>query len=386
MELWRAVDKPAAVASRGKSGAGRGWISGPLFALPLALPFSVLLLSLWACGSAQGPAGPPSIVPPSSEFESPEGAFSGQAARRDLESLLGLGARGPGSPSAVQAASWLEEKLSGLGAQVERWSAKPPAEASPGSVGAVVGVLRGESPDPILLLARYDTLPGERDGGGPRAAAAAAAPALVLELGRVLAASPKPYTVWLVFIAGDGAADVAPDAPNELARRFPGSAAVAGELEARGALERSRLAIFVGPLPGPSSTIQRDLRSHRFSREVLWQSAESLEATAIFPGRAGYDSPESGHLLLLERGLRSTVGLAGAADPVGVPSAAFLTQLGRVTIEAIGRIEGRLQRIDAFSKGPVGEAWAPEPPLAWPTAAPLAPDGSSTPLWPSGPQ
>ena len=385
MERWRAVDRPVAVAVREKLSAGGAWISGPLSALPRALLFSVLLGSLWACGSTQGPVGPPFVAPVPSELESAGAAFSGQAAHQDLESLLGLGARRPGSPSAAQAASWLEEKLSGLGARVERWHPEPLAEASSGSTGAVVGILPGKSPDPILLLARYDALPNARDGAGLRAAAAAAAPALVLELGRVLAASPRAYSVWLVFIAGDGAGDGAPDTSNELARRFPGSAVVAGELETRGALERSRLAIFVGPLPGPSSTVQRDLRSHRFSRQVLWQSAESLKATAIFPPSAGYDSPQSGHLLLLERGLRSTVSLAGAADPAGVPSAAFLTQLGGVTLEAIERIEGRLERIDAFSKGPMGEALAPEPTpgLVWPTADPVVPSGSSPSLGPA---
>ena len=388
MELRRVRDRPAESAGPGKTGTGWAGFAGPAggLAFPrLLLLFLLLfLLPFLACRSVDGPPVPAPPEPASQGRMGAGSAFSGQVARNDLESLLALGARRPGSSSAARAAAWLEDELVELGAEVESWGpAGPGSEAERGPVGAVVGILPGESSDSVLLLARYDTLPGERDGGGPRNAAAAAAPALVLELGRVLAASPRPYSVWLVFVAGDGMVETPSGASSDGSQGLAGSEAVADELEARGMLETARLAIFFGPLSGPSSTMQRDLHSHRFSREVLWQSAESLGATAIFPERVAYDSPQFGHRALLDRGLRQTVGLTGAETPTGVPSADFLAQVGRVTLEATARIEDRLQRIDAFSREPAIKPEPMEGPSLWPVPDPPAPEDSRAPLSPT---
>ena len=282
---------------------------------------------------------------------------------QNLETLVDAGARGPGSESAARAGAWIAEELEGLGARVEVWggeSAGSGAERAP--IQAVVGFLDGESDDPLLLIARYDTLPSERDGRGPEDYAAAAGAAVVLELGRVLAEAPRPYSVGLVFLEGDGlaggtaAAKVGP-------RRFPGSHAAATELAARQMIDPVRLAIFLGRLPGPRFVLERDLRSHRMYRETLWQTGRALEAGPVFAGSDAFSSPLAGHLAFLAAGLRPTVGLIGtrrggpdaaSSGPAGPPDPEELAILGRVTLEAIDRISRRLGRIDAFAKSPLG--------------------------------
>ncbi len=329
----------------------------PLWAL-------LALLAPLACGT------PPPNPSSSGHSQAPLGpvSFSGVRASQNLETLVDAGARGPGSESAARAGAWIAEELEGLGARVEVWageSAGSGSERAP--IQAVVGILDGESDDPLLLIARYDTLPSERDGRGPEDYAAAAGAAVVLELGRVLAEAPRPYSVALVFLEGDGLAGgtaAAQVGPGEVTpRRFPGSHAAATELAARQMIDQVRLAIFFGRLPGPRFVLERDLRSHRMYRETLWQAGRALEAGPVFAGSDAFSSPLAGHLAFLAAGLRPTVGLIGtrrggpgaaSSGPAGPPDPGELATLGRVTLEAIDRISRRLGRIDAFAKSPLG--------------------------------
>jgi hypothetical protein len=234
----------------------------------------------------------------------------------------------------------------------------------------LVGRLAGEGGDPVILAASYDTLPAERDGRGPANGAAAAGAAVVLEAGRILAVAPRPYPVWLLFLEGDGLAGGMPadQATSELLR-FPGSAAAAAELLDLGLVERVRLVVFVGPLPGPRFVVERDLRSHRMSRESIWQSAGALGAEQMFPANDGFASPQAGHLAFLAAGMRPTVALVGRSGtgspspatkiPGAIAEAAELERLGRVMLESIDQITQRLRRLEAFTKSPLGEG-APE--------------------------
>jgi len=333
----------------------------------------IALLALGACSTA--PPSPLATERAASSAESDAGPtlFSGDRVLENLGMLIDAGSRRPGSPSAARAAGGIADALQAMGAEVEVWqgaAAEPhPAGAS---VGAVVGILEGESPDPVLLVARYDTLPGERDRRGPKVFASATGAAMVLELGRVLSRASRPYSVWLLFLEGDGLAG-APDstqviAPNAEALNFPGSHAAAAELEARQMVERVRLAIFFGFLPGPKFVMERDLRSHRMYREVFWQSAKSLDGALMFLETDTFRSPQAGHLAFLAQGVRPTVALIGQtagadseggdfpATPSRLPDAGELERLGRVTLDAIDRITLRLGRLEAFAKSPLGEA------------------------------
>jgi hypothetical protein len=333
----------------------------------------IALLALGACSTA--PPSPLATEGARSSAESGAGPtpFSGDRVLENLGMLIDAGSRRPGSPSATRAAEGIADALQSMGAEVEVWqgaAAEPhPTDAS---VGAVVGILEGESPDPVLLVARYDTLPVERDRRGPKIFASATGAAMVLELGRVLAQASRPYSVWLLFLEGDGLAGVPGptpvSAPSAEALNFPGSHAAAAELEARQMAERVRLAIFFGFLPGPKFVLERDLRSHRMFREAFWQSAKSLDGALMFPETDTFSSPQAGHLAFLAQGVRPTVALIGqtagtdsegadsAAIPSRLPDAGELERLGRVTLDAIDRITLRLDRLEAFAKSPLGEA------------------------------
>ena len=326
------------------------------------------LLALAACT----PLSPGPRTPRAAPHAEGPAAFdlTGARAQSSVERLVSVGSRAPGSASADRAANWIAQELAGLGVATERWSSDA-GEAGP--TRAVVGRVRGEAGDPILVLARYDTLPGERDGEGPRNRAAARGPALVLELARDFVRTPRPFPVWLIFLEGDGyGGRTAAGA----AGRYPGSQAAASVLAARDLIERVRLAVFIGPLPGPGFVIERDLRSHPVYRESFWQRAGVLGAAEMFPGVPDdFDSPGAGHLALLAAGIRPTVALVGRppsdpAPPLAKASeAAELEKLARVSLAAIDEILGRLRGIDGFSTSSPGDP-----------SGGSAPDGLAAPL------
>ena len=334
----------------------------------------VALFAVSACSTPPRSPLPTEGPTLSAESGSGQALFSGERVLENVGMLVAAGSRRPGSPSASRAANWIVDELRAMGAEVEVWDGGPAeSDLSDASIRAVVGILEGESADPVLLVARYDTLPGERDGRGPKTVASATGAAVVLELGRVLARVSRPYSIWLVLLEGDGLAggpeSVQISSQSSEALVFPGSHAAAAELEARQLIERVRLAIFLGFLPGPKFVLERDLRSHRMYRETFWQSAKSLDGTSMFPATDTFSSPQAGHLAFLARGVRPTVALIGQYDEVlggggagspetleSLPDTAEFERLGRVTLDAIDRITRRLGRIEAFAKSPLGEA------------------------------
>ncbi len=360
----------------------------------------IALVALSACSTPPRTAPPTERATLSAESESGQTLFSGQRVLENLSMLVDAGSRRPGSLSAARAADWIVDELQAMGAEVEVWGSGPAgSDLSDASIGALVGILEGESPDPVLLVARYDTLPGERDKRGPKTLASATGAAVVLELGRVLAQVSRPYSIWLVFIEGDGLAG-GPEPPQASSQSsealiFPGSHAAAAELEARQLIERVRLAIFLGSLPGPKFVLERDLRSHRMYRETFWQSAELLDGTSMFPATNTFSSPQAGHLAFLARGVRPTVALIGRYDEVlgggagspemreSLPDAAEFERLGRVTLDALDRISRRLGRIEAFANSPLGKVPAADamdsPPVEDETSEKL-PDSSKSAL------
>jgi hypothetical protein len=279
--------------------------------------------------------------------------FSGSRAFADLAAIARIGPRETGSRGADRTRRRLRRELEDLGARVdERVLDVTGAPGDAASLHHVRGVLDGESPDVLLLIARYDTPPGR--GRGPvDANSSAAGPALLLEVGRALAHRTRPYTVWLMFLDGDAGP-----------RR--GSESMANWLAAAGELERIRLAVYFEAVASRGLVIARDLRSQRTYREIFWQSARDLGFEALFPNERVLESPEAGHIAFLERGLRRVVAIVeaepyvltdsdsvprgGNADTPATCSQESLQAVGSVSVEALDRIGARLRKIDHFSR------------------------------------
>lgn len=308
--------------------------------------------------------------------------FVAERAFADLAALAALGPRPPGSDAAAAARAHLRSALEPLGIAVRELALelpRPPGDAAKGDpVTAVhlVGVIPGDSPDVVLLAASYDSDPG----AGAAADAAASGPAIVLELGRAIAARPLPYTTWLAFLDGDlggGAAE-----------SRAGSQAWAQRLAADGALAGIRLALFFRRVGAPELRVQRDLRSHRIHREAIWRAAARGGATSAFRPDAEFSTPPGAHLSLLEVGMRRAVMLAGADDELAPEddvaercSPESLATVGQAALDALDEITRTLVKVDRLvpaSGGrkapPDAESAAPEPGAPGAGGAPPAPE------------
>lgn len=332
------------------------------------------------------------VVPEAPEL--PADQFSGARAFSDLKALAGVGPRVSGSRGARKARAVLRDRLEALGAEIEELRfeiAAPGNDDELVGIASLVGVLPGDSSDVILLAAPYDSRVIEHvDFIGANDGASGAA--LLLELGRALSVRPRPYTVWLVFIGGDGLG--APTSPMEVssasaAELYPGSNAVARELARRSELERVRVATFFNRVAAADLVIVRDLRSNRAYREVFWKMAVDLGLSGTFAEEAGYESIDSGHRAFMENGLRRVVAIAdrhygreegrtgdllAERDTLEDCSPESLGRVGTVALAALDRIALRLSQIDRFA----------ESPLADPSGGREAPDGTGASPTPAG--
>lgn len=345
----------------------------------------LLLAALWlACSS--GPAGDPAWVPGSGALTEPPPKFSGKQALEDARRIAGSAPRPAGSRSAERTRAFIQDELARMGATIEGLAPaneasgpEPSAATQPGSVPApLIGALAGRSDDVILLIAAYDTtVDGDADTLAGLDAASGAA--VLLELGRALAARPRPYTVWLTFVEGDAVAK----APEAAGLRFAGTGALVSLLDQTQSLERVRLSVFFADLARPDLRIVRDLRSHRVHREIFWDSARELGLVEVFVQDAGFAAPEQGHWALLESSLRGVVGIVGEGSGSQAEAsidgaqrdamAQRLDELGAVSLDALDAIAERLSRIDRFSEAPLSaDRWEAAPPRrdAEPTAEP----------------
>jgi hypothetical protein len=303
-------------------------------------------------------------------------SFSRDRAWRHLLALADLGPRVAGTEGAAQARGYIRARLEELGLDVLERRSQVFVEADDEAVELVhvTGVIPGKSSDVFMLVASYDTPPRAKAEFERAHNEGASGPALLLELARVLASQPQPYTVSVAFLEGEAF----PPSLRDGEAALLGSRDLARQLAEEGSLSRLRLAVFFHHVADPDLEIARDLRSHQVYREIFWQAAQSLGHVTAFPSDGGFRSPRLGHLSFLDRGLRGVVAIAddrlngedapGARwctdrDPARRCSAESLEVVAVVTLEALEQIGARLEKIDRFASSPLDHParGAPEP-------------------------
>jgi hypothetical protein len=376
---------------------------------------SVLAMSSMACAATQTPVETPARTQGARghEYTRNPSEFSPSRAWKHVEALTQFGGRGVGTRANERARDYLRERLTSLGAEVRefplpiRETPLPVPSSIEGEESAssedpdggdeavhLVGILPGASPSAILLVAHYDTavvdgleLVGANDG--------ASGPALVLELGRLLALAEAPYTIWLVLLDGEAAADGSTvNEPAHLGSR--GFAAHLFEAEPELA-EAIRLGIFFNQVCDVDLTIARDLNSHSVYRDLFWEVGYELGDAPSFSSDQSLRLIKGSHLGFRDAGLRRVVAIGDDQLGPGIPpgaywrterdalencSAASLEQVGRVSREAIARIMQRLERIDQFAEAPWKDIESRDAPTAEElhSSLPLAPSEPTDPV------
>ena len=295
--------------------------------------------------------------------------FEAGRAWSHLKALERLGPRVSGAEGGARARDYLRAKIDEIGLEIRERRAlvEVPGRESPIELVHLTAVVPGRYADIVFLAAPYDT--GRFDSidfvGANEGASGAA---LLLELARVLAAGPRPtYTTWLTWIDGDalGHGDFA--APMDL----PGSRSLVRILALDGDLARIRLAVFFGAVADTDLVITRDIRSHRVFREIFWQSASDLGFADAFPSESTFGASATAQPAFADEELRAGVAIADDRYGPGEAPGSYwhsesdtsrhcsprsLDIVGRVTLDALSRIEGRLERLDAFARSPLDEA------------------------------
>jgi Zn-dependent M28 family amino/carboxypeptidase len=306
---------PARDAGRGRDRTRSGRLIG----------VAVALVGVAAVLRSAGAAAPP--------------RFDSAAAFRHLEHLVAIGPRVAGSPAASRTRDYIVAQLrhAGVETRVQAFEADTPHGRL--KMANVLGVVPGRRADVIMIAGHYDTkwfadfrFVGANDGGSSTA--------LLLELARVLARSPREFTYWIAFFDGEEAR-VTWSASDSLY----GSRHMARELQRTGRLPR---ALIVADMIGDRDLdIRREQSSTSWLTDLLWDAARRLRYRTHFLDEAL--AVEDDHAPFLRVGVPSALLIDfdyppwhTAADTLDRVSAESLGIVGEVLLETLPDIEQRL--------------------------------------------
>jgi glutaminyl-peptide cyclotransferase len=267
--------------------------------------------------------------------------FDGAAAFRHLERLVAIGPRPAGSPEGARARAYIEAELRATGAEVRvmAFEAATPHGRLP--MANVVGVLPGKRADVILVGGHYDTkwfpdfrFLGANDGGSSTA--------LLLQLARELAKTPREFTYWIAFFDGEEARVSWTDRDS-----LYGSRHLAAELTRTARLPRA--VIVVDMIGDRDLAIKKEALSAVWITDVLWATARRLGH-----GRHFLDDVmpvEDDHAPFLRAGVPSALLIDfdyppwhTAQDTLDKVSPKSLAVVGEVVREALPAMEQALLR------------------------------------------
>jgi len=203
--------------------------------------------------------------------------FDAARAFSDLKRMVAFGPRTAGSPELAKTRAWIVSELGQTGLHVEddRFTASTPV----GNLDMTNVIVRipGASREIVVVAGHYDTkrfdrfrFVGANDG--------ASSAALVMELTRVLAKRPMPYTLWMVLFDGEEAErEQWQGADNDY-----GSRHLVQRLSAEGELNRVKALILVDMIGDAKLDIRRDPESTAWLTELEFSAAHRLGYSRYF--------------------------------------------------------------------------------------------------------
>jgi Zn-dependent M28 family amino/carboxypeptidase len=204
--------------------------------------------------------------------------FDGERAFSDLDQLVKLGPRPPGSHALKEAREYITGELSADGAEV--WNNSFVASTPLGEIPMtnIIGVIQGDSDLVVMVGGHYDTAKldgfpfvGANDGGSSAA--------FLLEMARVLAHRKNKLTYWLVFFDGEEA--LGQWSPSD---SLYGSRHLAENLAAQGTLKRVKALILVDMVDDRHLDILRESNSTPWLSDLVFNTAAQLGYGRYFSG------------------------------------------------------------------------------------------------------
>lgn len=131
--------------------------------------------------------------------------FDGDRAYRDLEAVVAIGPRTPGSEGAAKTREYIRTQIEAAGLEVRMDAFEADTPLGKREMVNVTGIVQGTEPGVIVLGNHYDTkhfpdfrFVGANDGGSTTA--------WMIEMARALGPTKEGYSIWLCFFDGSSPA------------------------------------------------------------------------------------------------------------------------------------------------------------------------------------
>jgi Zn-dependent M28 family amino/carboxypeptidase len=188
-----------------------------------------------------------------------------------VKKLVEFGPHPSGSEGIKKAQDYLEGELKSFGLQVSTDAFTGETPRGPIPMKNIIGELRGEKKDIVLITGHYDTklqpgFVGANDGGSSAAA--------VVETARVLSKTKPEYTLWFVLFDGEEAV-IDWNAMGGKDNTY-GSRHLATKLREDGTLGRVRALVLFDMIGDKDLDIKREGESTPWMVDTIWKTAHSL--------------------------------------------------------------------------------------------------------------
>jgi len=226
----------------------------------------------------------------------PAPAFDGARAWAHLEQQVGFGPRPSGSPALDQTRAYIRAQLAEAGVETREQAFTATTPLGPVPMANVIATIPGARPERIALASHFDTklfdgirFVGANDGGSSTA--------VLIELGRSLAARENAFTIELLFFDGEEARRLEWAGTDNTygSRHYVGAAQKDGSLKGLEAL------VLLDMVGDRELRMRKELSSTPWLVDLIWEAAGRLGHRATFVN--DYASVSDDHVPFLQAGI-----------------------------------------------------------------------------------
>ena len=229
------------------------------------------------------------LVTTSKENGAQVSSFEGVRAMGHVGAMVDLGPRPLGTKALEQTRTYIESELRAIGLEPRRdefVASTPVGEVPMANIIAEIPAMSGASGKILLLASHFDTklydgfeFLGANDGGSSTGA--------LLEIGRVLSATPPPVPIWLVFFDGEEAVG---DWAGE--NNTYGSRHMAQRMLRDGNIEEIGALVLLDMIGDAGLVLEYEMNSTEWLRDLVWSVADEVGHGEHFGHNANWMSDD----------------------------------------------------------------------------------------------
>jgi Zn-dependent M28 family amino/carboxypeptidase len=270
-------------------------------------------------------------------------SFDGARAWEHLRHQVGIGPRVAGTPANAQTRQYIIKSLAGAGLKAVEQPFEAETPVGRVKMANVIATIPGDRPERIILASHFDTklfrnfrFVGASDGASSTAA--------LIEIGRALKSTPRPFTIELLFLDGEEAFVTWEGTDHTYGSRHYVQAAQKART-----LDGIKALVLLDMIGDRNLNIRREENSTRWLTDIIWATAARLGHQQYFVNQS---TPiEDDHVEFLQAGVPAVDIIDfdyppwhSAGDTIDAVSQRSLQIVGDVVVAAIPEIEKQLQK------------------------------------------